>query len=528
MMHTMSANPNRYDGVDDRYRFPGSVRFARVRKVLLLAPLVVFPLLTLLIWSCGLLAPSGADAMGARASSDGRLNSSLPAAVLPSDSDWTKLTYYLKADRDSRKRTEARKRDPFYGLRLVDTGFAGERSAKGAEPAVGMGGASAPGSGPVAGRQGRRHSGSSLRPVYSTYSAPHAASVSRSSPSLPDDAQVQEIYRKLGSLRQALNQGSVSSSASSSSPTSPSAFSYSPSVTSAAAPGTGGPGVPEHLAVSERSGVAVPGELHASASGQSPSPDPEMAQISEIMDKILAVQHPELITDSLRRVAEKRMVEAYAVTDVPPDPIGSMAAAEGPGAPGPLPAPDPTQAAETVLPVPTGNRHNLFYGVGAGSGSGHDLITPIALRAVVPETEVLNNGTRVKIRLSGDMYVKGIRVPRGTLLYGSSRFGTDRIMVNITSLVTGGAIIPVALSVYDLDGLEGIHIPETGARQSLKSSGAGAVESMGIATLDPSIGAQVADAGIQAARNLLGKKIRKVQVTLRAGYQLLLKDDSGR
>ena len=49
------------------------------------------------------------------------------------------------------------------------------------------------------------------------------------------------------------------------------------------------------------------------------------------------------------------------------------------------------------------------------------------------------------------------------------------------------------------------------------------MNSIELTTLDPSIGAQAASAGIQAAKSLIGKKVKLVKVTLRAGYQLLLK-----
>lgn len=146
------------------------------------------------------------------------------------------------------------------------------------------------------------------------------------------------------------------------------------------------------------------------------------------------------------------------------------------------------------------------------------------VKAIVPQTQTLTSGARVKLELSEDMYVKGFRIPRGTVLYGACRFAADRMMIPIRSLVSGGQIIRVELSVYDLDGLEGIHIPQSPVRRSVKSSVARAVESIGIRTGASSSGSRAAIAGIYAARNLLGDDIRKKQVALRAGYHLLLKD----
>jgi hypothetical protein len=44
--------------------------------------------------------------------------------------------------------------------------------------------------------------------------------------------------------------------------------------------------------------------------------------------------------------------------------------------------------------------------------------------------------------------------------------------------------------------------------------------------MDPSLGAQAASAGIQAAKTLISKKVKLVKVTVKAGYQVLLRDNN--
>ena len=80
------------------------------------------------------------------------------------------------------------------------------------------------------------------------------------------------------------------------------------------------------------------------------------------------------------------------------------------------------------------------------------------------------------------------------------------------------------LSVYDLDGMEGIYIPGAITRDVAKGSADRALQGI-INTLGPSLGAQAASAGIEAAKTLLTKKVKQVKVTVKAGYQVLLKDD---
>ena len=97
-------------------------------------------------------------------------------------------------------------------------------------------------------------------------------------------------------------------------------------------------------------------------------------------------------------------------------------------------------------------------------------------------------------------------------------------------MVTGvryqNSLLPVALSAYDMDGLEGIYIPGAISRDVAKQSTDNALQNVGLNNLDPSIGMQAAGAGIQAAKSLISKKVKLIKVTVKAGYQVLLKDNN--
>jgi uncharacterized protein YunC (DUF1805 family) len=83
----------------------------------------------------------------------------------------------------------------------------------------------------------------------------------------------------------------------------------------------------------------------------------------------------------------------------------------------------------------------------------------------------------------------------------------------------------VDLSVFDMDGMSGIHIPGAITRDAAKQSGQQAIQSVGVTSFDQSIGAQAASAGIELGRNLLSKKVKLIKVTVKAGYQVLLRDE---
>ena len=132
----------------------------------------------------------------------------------------------------------------------------------------------------------------------------------------------------------------------------------------------------------------------------------------------------------------------------------------------------------------------------------------------------------MKLTSTTDVYVNGILIPKGTLLYGIASQNGERLNIVISSIHYQNNLLPVSLSVYDLDGLSGIYIPGSINRNAAKQSGSEAVSNIGITSLDPSIAAQAASAGIQAAKSLISKKVKQVKVTIKAGYQVLLKDDN--
>lgn len=170
-----------------------------------------------------------------------------------------------------------------------------------------------------------------------------------------------------------------------------------------------------------------------------------------------------------------------------------------------------------------------FVGEAAGGASvGEDargtFVGMDAIPAVVQEDQELVAGATIALRLTEAAMISGVQVPRDQLVYGMVSINQDRMPVTIQSIRQEHVLIPTALQVYDMDGLPGIHIPGSLNRDVARQSADQGVGAVGLTSADPSIGAQAASAGIQAARTLLSRKVRLVRVYVRAGYQVLLKD----
>jgi len=153
-----------------------------------------------------------------------------------------------------------------------------------------------------------------------------------------------------------------------------------------------------------------------------------------------------------------------------------------------------------------------------------DTVAANSLPAVIQENQVLVAGATIALRLTAEVRINGVVFPKDQLLYGVVSINNDRMLATINSIRREQGIYPVALQVYDLDGLPGIHIPGSLGRETVKQSADQSINSLGVVGLDPSPMGQVTNAGVMTARSLLSRKVRLLRVTVRAGYEVLLRN----
>lgn len=148
--------------------------------------------------------------------------------------------------------------------------------------------------------------------------------------------------------------------------------------------------------------------------------------------------------------------------------------------------------------------------------------TANAIPATISEDQTLVAGATIALRLTETAKIGGVSLPNNQLVYGIVSINNDRMLIHIQSIRHQHSIYPADLQVYDMDGLPGIHIPGTLNREVAKQSADQGINTVNLATFDPSIGAQAANAGLQAAKTLFSRKVKLVRIAVRAGYQVLL------
>ena len=100
------------------------------------------------------------------------------------------------------------------------------------------------------------------------------------------------------------------------------------------------------------------------------------------------------------------------------------------------------------------------------------------IKAMIDQTTKAHEGTRLRFKLLDDVIVKGVKLKKGTYLYGTvTGFGQQRVMANITSILVKDKFLKIQLSVYDLDGMKGFYVPESAFRDMMKNAGSAAMQS---------------------------------------------------
>ena len=425
-----------------------SLKFLQQRKFLMMLPLLVLPFTTLLFWALG---GGKADHVSALGQATAGLNMVLPDAYLKDDRPLDKLSYYNKAASDSARLKELLKNDP-YSLQVA------------AAPAWYQ-------ETPLP--EGTPESTASASRLKTS---PYGGAASQD----PNEAKV---YRKLGQLNAALSEAPVRYGTKTAYPVADAS--------------------PADASVSSADIDRLEQMMHMM--NRDEGADPEMQQLSDMLEKILDIQHPRRVQERIRETSEsqKGQVFAVAVNGIK-DSVSLL---------------DNARQGKTRSDASLQNAFYSWDGARVADASQN------AIGALVQETQAVVTGSMVKLRLVGDVYINGVLIPAGNFLFGTASLNGDRLNIHINSVRYQNSLFPVELSVYDLDGMAGIYVPGAITGEVARQSADRALQDIGFTTLDPSLKLQAASAGVEAAKSLFSKKAKLVKVTLKAGYRVLLRDE---
>ena len=166
------------------------------------------------------------------------------------------------------------------------------------------------------------------------------------------------------------------------------------------------------------------------------------------------------------------------------------------------------------------------YGFNTAVGSSYRMGMN-TIPACISESQTLEQGGRVKLRLLAPLQVGSVTVPANSLVTGTADIRGERLDILVSSIEYAGNIIPVQLATYDIDGQRGIFVPGSESRTAAKEVLGDVSQGMGGSiSFAGSAGQQVAmdltRGVLQGGTRFISQRVKAVKVKLKAGYKVLL------
>ncbi|HMM03575.1 MULTISPECIES: conjugative transposon protein TraM [unclassified Dysgonomonas] len=162
------------------------------------------------------------------------------------------------------------------------------------------------------------------------------------------------------------------------------------------------------------------------------------------------------------------------------------------------------------------------------AGSTEQTVQPKnSIKACVHETQTVIGETGVRLRLLEPAKTPNRTIPKGTIVTANAKFHGGRLQLKITSIELEGNIIPVDITIYDLDGQQGLYVPYSPEMNALTEMAGNMSQTSGTSImLTQNAGQQVAAdlsrGVVQGISGYFAKKVRTPKVTLKTGHQVFL------
>lgn len=232
--------------------------------------------------------------------------------------------------------------------------------------------------------------------------------------------------------------------------------------------------------------------------------DPELAQLNDLLETVLDIQHPRRVTRRLENTQNNKTKVAVK--------------------------PAVSSASVPISFLGTKSNSMMYYDTQGGFFGVADRYqekpnTQNTIKTVVHQTQDVTEGSKVALRLDQEIILDSITIPKGHIIYAKASLYQERLLLNVDGIQQGFTQLPVSLAAYGTDGFKGIYIPGASGRETTKESSSSFLQRMGITPFNNTIDGQIARAGIQATKKIFSKKVKEKRVRVKAGDRVLLKYD---
>jgi len=150
-----------------------------------------------------------------------------------------------------------------------------------------------------------------------------------------------------------------------------------------------------------------------------------------------------------------------------------------------------------------------------------------SIKACVHEAQTVVGETGVRLRLLEPAQTPQRTISKGTIVTANAKFQNGRLQLKVASVELEGNIIPVDITIYDLDGQQGLYVPYSPEMNALTEMAGNMSQTGGTSVmLTQNAGQQVAAdlsrGVVQGISGYFAKKVRTPKVALKAGHQVFL------
>lgn len=149
------------------------------------------------------------------------------------------------------------------------------------------------------------------------------------------------------------------------------------------------------------------------------------------------------------------------------------------------------------------------------------------IKAVVDENIKGYMGSRLKIRLVDDIYIGNMKIQKGTALFALiTGFDSQRVKLSIVSALYKNQILPINLTIYDVDGMEGLYVPASAFREMSKEMGESMVQGQQLGTGSADFFNSMLTSLYKSSSQTIAQILRKNKAKIKYNTHIYLIDNS--
>jgi conjugative transposon TraM protein len=143
------------------------------------------------------------------------------------------------------------------------------------------------------------------------------------------------------------------------------------------------------------------------------------------------------------------------------------------------------------------------------------------IAACIHGDQTITTGGAVRMRLLEGININNTAIPANTLFYGVASTGNDRLQIRVDNIKYGNAIIQVQYTIYDVDAIQGLNLPDNIKHELAKKGKSAAIDNVDLSTGGGTVG-NIITSGVNTIKSVVQKEEGEIKVALKANYKLFI------